>query len=301
MIDYGILRYRLACLLAAFGAAFAASSASAAVSVAVSCSGNTICAPISGQSDNPRYPYVPGAIVHTSGAAAYNPTLIAESSARSSQGALGVSAFIEGMATGGGEAYAFAEWSDSFVVTSATLGAGTLVTARFTHVIDIADAFAFVDDSANIIPNRVVSTYSSAKLIFDFQGNSACLGPFAGRTDASPCANSAALHIGHNVLTDDVQLRVGQSVTLGATLVGQAFYYDSYSYSAGIGRAGVDALGTAHSYVSPLSPDVAIVSGSGASYLAPGVPEPGSWAMLVAGFGVIGATLRRRATALARA
>ncbi len=35
------------------------------------------------------------------------------------------------------------------------------------------------------------------------------------------------------------------------------------------------------------------------SPVAPGIPEPASWAMLIAGFGLVGATLRRRRVALA--
>ncbi len=313
MLNRPLSRGHIGASLFACGVAVAATPAAAALTVGVSCDRSLICPSVIMSSDNPGNPYVAGTVVHTDGTSSAFPNVTGESAARSRQGALGVKASVAGgrtapgfvdifdglgSGTGQGEVRSFASWSDSFLVSSDTLAAGTLVTVRFTHVIDIADLFAFVDNSATVYPNIVASTLTSAKLSFDFPGLSACLVGNAG-TPAYACDSaSSSLHIGRNVLTTDVQLRVGQAAGFEATLLGTALYYDAYSYSRGHGSAGFDALGTAHSYVSLMTPGTTITAGSGALYAAPAVPEPSSWAMLVGGFGIIGASLRRRRTAV---
>jgi hypothetical protein len=42
-----------------------------------------------------------------------------------------------------------------------------------------------------------------------------------------------------------------------------------------------------------------VIATEGAARVDPGVPEPASWAMLIAGFGLTGAAMRRRRIAVA--
>lgn len=79
-------------------------------------------------------------------------------------------------------------------------------------------------------------------------------------------------------------------------------FYGSISLNA-VTQIGIGASGTASSYIDPvltLSPDLdpsqfALSFGNGnVSNAAAAVPEPGSWAMLLVGFGVVGASIRTR-------
>ncbi|MBU6166606.1 MAG: PEPxxWA-CTERM sorting domain-containing protein [Alphaproteobacteria bacterium] len=69
--------------------------------------------------------------------------------------------------------------------------------------------------------------------------------------------------------------------------------------SISVGGPGTLRSGTAYAYVDPvikIAPGVSgfTISTNGPSMLVGGVPEPASWAMLLAGFAVTGAVARRR-------
>jgi PEP-CTERM motif len=69
------------------------------------------------------------------------------------------------------------------------------------------------------------------------------------------------------------------------------------TYLNGIAASAFYGLNTANSYISLSSEDVSYVAASGHNYAAPAVsavPEPSTWAMIIAGFGIMGTSLRRR-------
>ncbi|OYQ34056.1 hypothetical protein CHU93_02605 [Sandarakinorhabdus cyanobacteriorum] len=71
-------------------------------------------------------------------------------------------------------------------------------------------------------------------------------------------------------------------------------------YSISVGGAGTLRNGTAHAFVDPLisvaptSSGFTVTSNGPPMQVVSGVPEPDSWAMLIAGFGLVGAVARRR-------
>ena len=83
--------------------------------------------------------------------------------------------------------------------------------------------------------------------------------------------------------------------TSAALISGSVTNFDASDVTLNSGTLRVDFSDTGTGSVGPFAPGnqfvIALAPGGGA------VPEPASWAMMVLGFGLIGATLRRRAAA----
>ena len=98
-------------------------------------------------------------------------------------------------------------------------------------------------------------------------------------------------------LTLDFEVLAGESFTLAAWM-----YADSVDQDATIDFfntakfSGLTATTEAGEAVLVTSASGALVAkpGGGFGYVAAGVPEPASWAMMIGGFGLLGATARRR-------
>jgi len=116
--------------------------------------------------------------------------------------------------------------------------------------------------------------------------------PFGGWSVASGAAgtlpNGGTTHLGVQIVTDDAPTHfvpyVGEGSLFGVN-TGTAYWIDV-----------VDGVGVARFSVDLMATNVRLDVGSGA---AP-VPEPASWAVMVLGFGGLGAMLRRRRVGLLR-
>ena len=86
----------------------------------------------------------------------------------------------------------------------------------------------------------------------------------------------------------------GGAVTV--TLTGEGF---SFSYSGGGGGGGGGSYDSGTNDV--LTGGVNAGDGQVSIDLLPGVPEPNAWALMLVGFGLTGAALRRRARRVANA
>ncbi len=94
------------------------------------------------------------------------------------------------------------------------------------------------------------------------------------------------------VITDE-QTLASTSASLGASLGQAAFNHVSLSDFALVERATFTTSGKALNYQLGGSPTEPVI----VRVITAAVPEPGTWAMFIAGFGLIGAQLRRRARA----
>jgi hypothetical protein len=113
--------------------------------------------------------------------------------------------------------------------------------------------------------------------------------PDAAIDGAGPAAYPNIYHSGGSSGSDYLLITLAQAYDLASlTIDGRADSYgsrDYYGYQlfdgmALVGSGNIDARNDAHSGTAPLG--------------ASAVPEPAAWAMMVAGFGLVGAGLRRR-------
>ncbi len=191
-----------------------------------------------------------------------------------------------------------ASWEDYFTFLAPGLNVGDSVRVRLTQIVDMHDNHASVTAptsgaQAFLISNIFTSTgfvrYACGEQAVNPGGN------FCGDINGHP---PDALVVGRNVFTYEFDLLNGLNNRIGASLASQSSVSGRAFYSTiSGGEAAADALNTAYTYLTVLTPGASLLSASGHDYALPsvgGVPEPASWAFMLAGFGMIGATLRTR-------
>jgi len=117
-----------------------------------------------------------------------------------------------------------------------------------------------------------------------------------GMSPPLACANATILTVGRNIIAYDGLATAGATMDVAGKLQSRSLIYSPSPYQ-GANLTFLDALNTAHTYFTVLTPGASLVSASGHDYALPalgGVPEPASWAFMLAGFGMIGFTLRTR-------
>ena len=176
-------------------------------------------------------------------------------------------------------------WADSLTFHSASLGVGTAIQFRLNVFLDydyaltrtdagvasfIAKA-AFLGDGIGLDARDVTSW--QAGTVFELHTSQAGAG--SGHREASTLRTAA----------------IGDTVNLRGYL---SLYNESLIPDSTLGRIDSEFHGRAYYTVDILTPDVGFTSLGGAPYLLAPVPEPETYAMLLAGLGLLGALARRR-------
>jgi hypothetical protein len=189
-------------------------------------------------------------------------------------------------------------WSDVFTVRSNTLESNLPVSVRFTAVVDLHNISILTSSDQFFSPEAFSG--------IQYQG-------YAGNAGLQLCSDallfacqgssqlSTGLALGRNILSRDHVFRVDVPMSVGDTL---SLYTGGLSNNQGnqSAFASVDAFNTARTYVEVLTPGAFLETASGHNYALPlisAVPEPATWSMMIAGFGLIGGTMRRRKERLA--
>lgn len=264
-----------------------------------------------------QYGYTAGTVIREGGSGVYaGQPYAVEGSGSAKYGTLALSTFVASQSDGHGQPIVRLEelittnWYDRFTVTSNTLAVGSTVRLVMTTRLDIADF-------GPIAADWVASSQGAACL--NQQGlfpTGACMGP--GSTTSSGVIGGFALDgwqlEGGDPGRDYVQLgtfgtgvsyfnfykdvTVGGIVEMNARFEAYAAQYNPYTYLSGFG--GSAFFGSARSWLDTSSlGDVTLTSQSGTDYAAlaveeSAVPEPATWGMMILGFGMVGAGLRRR-------
>jgi hypothetical protein len=193
----------------------------------------------------------------------------------------------------------FASWEDYFTFLAPGLNVGDSVRVRLTQIIDMHDNHASVTAPTSGAQSYLYSNIFTSSGFVRYACGEQAVNPgglFCHDINGYP---TDALVVGRNTFTYEFDLlngynnRIGSSLSSLSSVSGRAFY----STISG-GEAAADALNTAYTYLTVLTPGASLVSASGHNYALPvvgGVPEPASWAFMLAGFGIIGFTLRTRA------
>ena len=149
------------------------------------------------------------------------------------------------------------------------------------HVILESNLLSSVNGSFDQQNHSFVSLYNSANPEFTFAYDDA-LGDGYDNIAFSNLGNSTIHGTFDHLLAFDVR---GQT--------GSASFYAGVS-TGGDGNGKVNFGNSAH-YQFVLPDDVTFTSASGTAFTAiPAVPEPTTWAMMIAGFGAVGSAMRRR-------
>lgn len=173
-------------------------------------------------------------------------------------------------------------WTDAVTITKLGAPTGTPIDIRVDLVIHVADVSVARSDWAITVAQVSFTTHGAVWCLSQASPNSYGCG-----------ADTLPLTVGRNDISfvrhtfTGVQ---GFAATLTASTVVES-YSNTVAFSS---SALADAMNTAHSYYSVLSPDTTLQSASGHVY-AP-VPEPAAWASLLVGLGFFGLRLRRRSS-----
>lgn len=239
--------------------------------------------------------------------------VVRDGKARADFGTLGISTFAATRNNGGGSPIVFNQelvkaWSyEVFHIDSGSAPIGTPVTLNFSAVVHIERIGTINSPFSNIYPchqgsatcfptgsvyENGLAPYLGAGIAFDF--NDVFDPAYCSQFAANDCT-APHLTIGTNVLRFSRLANVGDTLVLRTRFEAVAGQYHPYTYADGFSGAAFFGLNTAHTYLDVSSPDVTVTALSGHDYTAPAaIPEPASWALLVIGFGIAGAALRRR-------
>jgi hypothetical protein len=167
-------------------------------------------------------------------------------------------------------------WRDS--ATVAGLDQFTLVDIQVNVVVDVAAFSIATSPNAN----------TQASLDFTAHNNRWCVA-----TMEALCPDGTSpLVVGRNELSLVFQAYGGSTLTIGADMSASAVVVTYSETTAFASTALVDAINSAHSYYTVLTPGATLNWASGHDYNLPAVPEPATYATLLAGLGLL--SLRRR-------
>lgn len=231
-------------------------------------------------------------------------SLSAVSRARADYGSLGIYASVvsTGSATGAGgvaETTAWATFNDTLTVTSSLLPFGSPVTLRYDFSLNRS---VNISESYQTAPTGHASGYLYTGLTMSRNGTEGVNQNWC----AGDCSNLnlpalGAVQIasaGIDTFSGQMQLQVGDVVSVfsslstfsRAILSGITFATPTF----GTYSTEVRSFDSAHPYFRIEGQDAFLVAASGHDYTMP-VPEPGTYALLLAGLAMIGQTVRRRA------
>lgn len=251
--------------------------------------------------------YVPGKILETGLLSNTDPNdqYFLASRARADYGVLGVSTRSElrhaipvdavQVATYAVSAGANTNWRDVITVNSDALPIGELVKVRATQIIDIHDVSSesSLQALSGALVGAILRGYNSFSGISTFQQS--CIG--AGYVN---CLNTPLI-VGRNELSIDFDLHTGYDFYIEGVLDSSTYVSSNPApaYGPQFARTSADAMNTAYTYLTVLTPGATLASASGHNYALPSisaVPEPASWLMMISGFGLVGMAIRRKSS-----
>jgi len=234
-----------------------------------------------------------------------------EGSGRADFGSLSLSTFLASESDGHGEPIVRLDelvktyWHDQFTVTSDTLAAGTTVRLTMRALVDIP-TYGHIDTvwpdgyggGCMTTPNQFVT---GGCMGVGSTTSSGATGGFAvdGWTYAGDPSRDYAvwgdLSFGLNAITFTKDVTVGSTFDVNVRMEAVASQYNPFTYLSGFGGSAFFMTATSRLEQSDA---FAVSTASGTNYSLAAevsdVPEPASWAMMLLGFGFVGAALRRR-------
>lgn len=184
-----------------------------------------------------------------------------------------------------GTAGANAGWIDSVLVQSATLAIGSTVNIDFLHTVS-ADIFLEANrpaQSSSVTLQGILSSYTYMRTPD---------APIAQSSGITSLPTDKTIAYAHHTI---IQAKVGDTVDFGFNME-TSFQFLASQPAANIHEAAsfngvIEAGNSGHVFISALTADVFLLSGSGHDYSAP-VPEPQSLILLALGLAALRLRLR---------